>query len=111
MLTFEGQRQAIIRYLATSDPDEEGMRRVFFEVNGQPQTVIVRDNTLSREIHRNETADPANANHLGAPMPGLVVAVEVTTGQRVQRGDTMVVLEAMKCRPRSPRRRRALSGA
>ena len=102
VLTFEDQRQAIIRYLATSDPDEEGMRRVFFEVNGQPQTVILRDNTLSREVHRNEKADPANSDHLGAPMPGLVVAVEVTAGQRVQRGDTVVVLEAMKMQTSVP---------
>ena len=33
-------RNVIIRYLAASQPDEDGMCRVFFEVNGQPQTVI-----------------------------------------------------------------------
>jgi biotin carboxyl carrier protein len=31
-----------------------------------------------------------------APMPGRVVAVLVEVGQRVQRGDALVVLEAMK---------------
>ena len=58
VLSFEGHRQAIVHYLATSEPDEEGMRRVFFELNGQPQTVIVRDNSLSHEVHQNEKADP-----------------------------------------------------
>ena len=102
VLSFEDNRQAIVHYLATSEPDEEGMRRVFFELNGQPQTVIVRDNNLSYEVHQNEKADPANPAHLAAPMPGLVVAVEVSTGERVRQGDTVVVLEAMKMQSAIP---------
>ncbi len=102
VLSFEDNRQAIVHYLATSEPDEEGMRRVFFELNGQPQTVIVRDNNLSYEVHQNEKADPANPGHLAAPMPGLVVAVEVSTGERINQGDTVVVLEAMKMQSAIP---------
>lgn len=34
--------------------------------------------------------------HLKAPMPGLVVAVPVQTGQEVQKGDVLVILESMK---------------
>ena len=78
------------------------MRRVFFELNGQPQTVIVRDNSLSHEIHQNEKADPADPGQLAAPMPGLVVAVEVSAGERIRRGDTLVVLEAMKMQSAIP---------
>ena len=102
VLSFEDNRQAIVHYLATSEPDEEGMRRVFFELNGQPQTVIVRDNSLSHEIHQNEKADPADPGQLAAPMPGLVVAVEVSAGERIRRGDTLVVLEAMKMQSAIP---------
>ncbi len=102
VLSFEDNRQAIVHYLATSEPDEEGMRRVFFELNGQPQTVIVRDNNLSYEVHQNEKADPADPAHLAAPMPGLVVAVEVSTGERIRQGDTVVVLEAMKMQSAIP---------
>ena len=102
VLSFEDNRQAIVHYLATSEPDEDGMRRVFFELNGQPQTVIVRDNNLSYEVHQNEKADPANPGHLAAPMPGLVVAVEVSTGERINQGDTVVVLEAMKMQSAIP---------
>ena len=102
VLSFEDHRQAIVHYLATSEPDEEGMRRVFFELNGQPQTVIVRDDNLSYEIHQNERADPADPCHLAAPMPGLVVAVEVSVGERIRQGDTIVVLEAMKMQSSIP---------
>lgn len=34
--------------------------------------------------------------HLKAPMPGLVVAIPVTEGQRVNKGDVLVILESMK---------------
>jgi len=43
--------------------------------------------------------------HLRAPMPGLVIAVLVTDGQAVEKGDVLVVLESMKMQNelRSPR--------
>ena len=38
----------------------------------------------------------AHDDALAAPMPATVVAVNVEPGQRVSRGDVMIVLEAMK---------------
>ena len=95
-------RQAIIQYLASSDPDEDGMRRVFFEVNGQPQTVIVKDKNLIHDVPQVEKADPDNPEHVAAPMPGLVIGVEVSAGQKVRKGDTLLVLEAMKMQTTVP---------
>lgn len=34
--------------------------------------------------------------HLKAPMPGLVVSVPVSEGQKVEKGDVLVLLESMK---------------
>ena len=34
--------------------------------------------------------------HLRAPMPGLVVAIPVTEGQSIQRGQVILILESMK---------------
>jgi len=36
------------------------------------------------------------ANDLKAPMPGLVLAVHVTDGQEIKKGDSLITLEAMK---------------
>ena len=41
-------------------------------------------------------AAPAGANSVTAPMPGTILAVKVTAGQAVKKGDVICVLEAMK---------------
>jgi pyruvate carboxylase subunit B len=43
-----------------------------------------------------ETGGKAKLAQLKAPMPGLVVAVQVEPGQEVRRGDGLVIVEAMK---------------
>ena len=43
-----------------------------------------------------ETDGAAKLAQLKAPMPGLVVAVQVEPGQKVKKGDGLVIVEAMK---------------
>ena len=41
-------------------------------------------------------AAPAGGAQVKAPMPGTILAVRVENGQKVKKGDVLVVLEAMK---------------
>ena len=50
----------------------------------------------SRRAKPARKADPHNPSHLAAPMPGLVVSVSVGQGQKVNKGDVILNLEAMK---------------
>ena len=43
-----------------------------------------------------DTAGSAKVKDLKAPMPGLVLDIRVQAGQSVQKGDALIVLEAMK---------------
>jgi acetyl/propionyl-CoA carboxylase alpha subunit len=43
-----------------------------------------------------QAADPASTGNISSPMPGRVVAVRVKAGDRVAKGQPLVVLEAMK---------------
>ncbi|MDX1903820.1 MAG: biotin/lipoyl-containing protein [Thermonemataceae bacterium] len=43
-----------------------------------------------------QTANTKKVNHIKAPMPGLIVGIKVEIGQKVQKGDILLILEAMK---------------
>ena len=59
---IEPGKTLIIKYLTVSDEHEDGTRTVFFELNGQPRSVTVRDQSLDVKTAPNAKADP---NHPG----------------------------------------------
>ncbi|RMF08536.1 MAG: pyruvate carboxylase [Alphaproteobacteria bacterium] len=95
-VTIAQGQELIIRFLAVSDVDDEGQRSVFFELNGQPRSVKITDKSKAATKAAHRKAEPGNPAHVGAPMPGLVASVAVKPGQKVERGDTLLTLEAMK---------------
>jgi pyruvate carboxylase len=86
----------IIRFLAIGDPDPEARRAVFFELNGQPRQVKVADRSLGPTAAVHRQAEESNPCHVAAPMPGMVAGLQVVAGQRVERGDRLLSIEAMK---------------
>ena len=95
-LEIEPGKTLIIKFLAVGEPDLEGGRPVFFELNGVPRQVRVQDRALKAEKEQRPKADPENAGHIAAPMPGKVVQVLVSAGQQVSRGQKLLGIEAMK---------------
>ncbi len=85
----------IVRFLAVGDPDSEGQCSVFFELNGQPREVKVRDRSLAAPAARRE-ADAGDPGQVAAPMRGVVVSLAVAAGQTVAKGDRLASIEAMK---------------
>ena len=75
-------------------PGDEGMEVV---LAGRLYHVLVEDERL-RRLRQSSTGLTVRAGefHLKAPMPGLVVAVPVEEGQKVERGADLVILESMK---------------
>ncbi|ETW13935.1 pyruvate carboxylase [Roseivivax marinus] len=84
-----------IRLVTVGEP-HEGEVRVFFELNGQPRAVRVPDRSATGAAAARPKADPANPDHVGAPMPGVVSQVAVEAGKPVKDGDLLLVIEAMK---------------
>jgi pyruvate carboxylase len=93
---IERGKSLIVRFLAVSDAHEDGTRTVFFELNGQPRSVKVPDRSHVALKPPRRKADTADANQVGAPMPGTVATVAVTPGHKVKRGDVLLTIEAMK---------------
>ncbi|MEM8776928.1 MAG: pyruvate carboxylase [Pseudomonadota bacterium] len=85
-----------IRMVSVGETHEDGEARVFFELNGQPRTIRVPDRRVKAQVEARPKADPGNAAHLGAPMPGVVTTIGVSDGQKVSAGDLLLTIEAMK---------------
>ncbi len=85
-----------IRCQAVAETTDEGVAKVFFELNGQPRIIRVTDRSIAGATVSLAKAEAGNANHIGAPMPGVVASIVVEAGAEVKKGDLMVTIEAMK---------------
>ncbi len=93
---FEKGVSIHVNCISTGEIDDEGMRRVFFELNGQPRTVRVDDSLVAGSLVKHPKANPDDENHVAAPMPGMVSSLAIEVGREVHEGDLLLVLEAMK---------------
>jgi pyruvate carboxylase len=93
---LEPGKALVIKFLTVGEPHPEGSRTVFFELNGQPREVNIRDKSLEVKVAAVPKADPARPGEIGAPIPGVVSTVAVELNQPVKKGDRLLVMEAMK---------------
>ncbi len=96
MVDLEPGKTLVVRLQTIADMNDQGEVRMFFELNGQPRVIRVPDRSAAAAGGRAEKADPANAAHVAAPMPGSVASVAVAEGQEVHAGQVLLTLEAMK---------------
>ncbi len=93
---LEAGKSLIVKFLTSSEPQPDGTRTVYYELNGQPREVTVRDRTLQAKTPARAKADPLDPGQVGAPIPGAVSSVSVEIGDTVAKGDRLLVMEAMK---------------
>ena len=93
---LEPGKTLIVKFLTVSEPHTDGHRTVFFELNGQPREVDIRDRSLESKAPPRLKADPAHPGHVGAPIPGMVASLAVELNETVKKGDRLLVMEAMK---------------
>jgi len=96
MLDIEPGKTLIIRFLTIGEAHTDGTRTLFFELNGQPREIRVRDRALKVTSRTHAKAGPADAGHVAAPTSGLITTIAVQVNQSVQRGEKLMSLEAMK---------------
>jgi pyruvate carboxylase len=93
---IETGKTLIVKLVSIGHPQADGTRVVYFELNGQPREVFIKDDSIKSTVLTRMKADPKNDSHLSATMPGTVVKVVVEKGEKVERGDHLMINEAMK---------------
>ncbi|QDX80232.1 pyruvate carboxylase [Denitratisoma sp. DHT3] len=93
---IEPGKTLVIRLVGQAEVDEEGMVKVFYELNGQPRSIRIPKRGAAVLQAARAKAELGNPNHIAAPMPGAVATVNVKSGQAVRKGSPLLSIEAMK---------------
>ena len=84
----------IIRLLYISEPNDEGLRTVSFELNGQTRRVKIKD--TSAKVDKVSNQKVSGENEIGAPLQGKLAEIKVKVGDEVTENTALFVIEAMK---------------
>lgn len=72
-------------------------RMYVLAINGNEYTINLKNKLDIQLEHMGMTAvASAKADNIKAPMPGLVLKIDVAIGSHVEKGDAILILEAMK---------------
>jgi len=93
---IESGKTMIVKFLTVGEAHPDGTRTLFFELNGQPREVTVRDKALRVAERSHPKADVGESGHVGAPTAGLISGIAVQPNHTVERGAKLLTLEAMK---------------
>lgn len=69
-------------------------KKIWFKMNDQVYSYDVLD--LNESLAKKSKSSGKSADRIAAPMPGKVTKIFVSIGQSVQKGDALLVMEAMK---------------
>lgn len=96
MVEIQPGKTVLVQLLSVSSANEEGIRIVFFKVNGENRSVEIKDTSLDIVKVENIKADADSENEIGAPLQGMLYKVLVKKGQEIKENDALFIIEAMK---------------
>ncbi len=93
-VTIEPGKTLLVKYLYATETNPDGMKTVYFSLNGQTRGVLIKDEAaqVTTIIHKKAEA----ANEVGAPLQGSLAKLLVEIGDNVEKDQPLFVIEAMK---------------
>jgi len=88
-------KDLIIKFVDMSRPNNEGKRKLTFEVNGSLREIEIVDKKEVKTEHKMK-ADKNNSHHLWSSIPGTVSAIMVKEGDSVKVNTPLMIIEVMK---------------
>ncbi|MDF1580549.1 MAG: pyruvate carboxylase [Desulfuromonadales bacterium] len=86
----------IIKLNAIGRIQDDATRNIYFELNGEPRQIVVKDLSVESSEATHDKADAGNDKQIGAPMPGKIFKLLVSVGEKIKAGETVLTTEAMK---------------
>jgi pyruvate carboxylase len=94
LVQIDEGKTLLIKLVSVADVDENGIRAVYFEHNGQTRRIRVIDNSQRSLMKSNAKATAQN--HIGSPLQGKISQIKVKEGDKVAINTPLFVIEAMK---------------
>jgi pyruvate carboxylase len=95
-IDIEPGKTLIVKLLSVGEVEADGARQVTFELNGQPRSIRVFDESAKVTGPKRRRATAGRRGEVAAPMPGRVIDLVTKMGERVTAGQKLLVTEAMK---------------
>jgi pyruvate carboxylase len=97
-IKVEEGKTLVVKLLEIGKVDDQGYRRLAFEVNGFRREIKIYDeaSTAAADSSSKQMADPKNEMEIGASLPGNIVEILVEEGEEVKENQSLVIMEAMK---------------
>ena len=96
MIPLDRGKNILVSFMLKGVADTQGNVPVYFKVNGQLRTLVVKDKKVKVEKKENRKAQADQPLEVGAPLQGLLSQVLVKKGESVKRNQPLFVIEAMK---------------
>lgn len=94
MVELSPGKNIIIKYLSITAPDENGMRSVLFELNGQNRYIKIKDESIVSEVAAHKKA--VEEHEIGVPLQGKLTEILVKKNEVVEKNEPLFIIEAMK---------------
>lgn len=98
-IQFEEGKILVTRLIEIGRLNNEGMRTLTFEINGNRREVTIEDRSSGQTFSKKPTtlmADISNPLHIGANIPGTIVKLLVEVGDEIKEQQPLLIVEAMK---------------
>lgn len=94
LINLDRGKTLLVKFLYKTEPDENGMRAVYFKLNGQTRAIEIKDNGVKTLADVKPKA--AGNKQIGVPLPGLVSKIWVKQGDKIKTNQPLFTIEAMK---------------
>jgi pyruvate carboxylase len=95
-ISIEEGKTLFIKLVNVSAPDKDARRTVTFELNGMTRETHILDRGVAPKARVRPKADLSDPLEIAAPIPGLIATLSVSVGKKVEKGDKLLMMEAMK---------------
>ncbi|MCL2019440.1 MAG: pyruvate carboxylase [Oscillospiraceae bacterium] len=95
-ISIEDGKNLMVKFISKGEENDDGTRTMQFELNGVRRDITVTDKQIQVAFEKTRLADFEDRKQVGSNIPGAVSKLYVKQGDKVEKNQPLLVIEAMK---------------